>query len=97
MKLERIKNEQLELGNIVYSEYTEQYYIVSSLPRIIKEGNEQLKNMKSAWDFIDEYYNNLTWYQKIITKIKWSFDDFCGFFIRLYYKIIIKILYKKEG
>lgn len=38
MKLERIKNEQLELGNIVYSEYTEQYYIVSSLPRIIKEG-----------------------------------------------------------
>jgi hypothetical protein len=37
MKLERIKNEQLELGNIVYSEYTEQYYIVSCLPRIIKE------------------------------------------------------------
>jgi hypothetical protein len=60
-----------------------------------KRGQEQLDNMKSAWEFIDEYYNDLTWYRKIITKIRWSFDDFFGFFIRLYYKTIIKMLYKK--
>jgi hypothetical protein len=61
-----------------------------------KRGQEQLNNMKSAWDLIYEYYNSLPWYKKIITKIQWFFDDIVGFFIRLYYKIVIKILYKSK-
>ena len=59
-----------------------------------KKGQEQLNNMKSAWDLIDNYYNNLPFHKKIITKIQWFFDDVVGFFIRLYYKLVIKILYK---
>jgi hypothetical protein len=30
-----------------------------------KRGQEQLK---SAWSIIDDYYNSLPWYKKIITK-----------------------------
>jgi len=59
-----------------------------------KRGQEQLNNLKSAWSLIDEYYNSLPFYKKIITKIQWFFDDVVGFFIRLYYKLVIKILYK---
>lgn len=59
-----------------------------------KRGQEQLNNMKSAWDLIDEYYNSLPLHKKIIIKIQWFFDDIVGFFIRLYYKFLIKILYK---
>jgi hypothetical protein len=31
MKLERIQNNQLEIGNMVYSNYTEKYYIATFL------------------------------------------------------------------
>lgn len=34
MKLKRIKNNILQVGNVVYSNYTKKYYIVSNLPRI---------------------------------------------------------------
>ena len=40
-----------------------------------KRGQEQLNNMKSAWDFAmelqNEYYNSLPLYKKIIAKIQW--------------------------
>ena len=37
MKLNKINNNELQVGNIVYSDYTEKYYIVGCLPRIINE------------------------------------------------------------
>ena len=61
-----------------------------------KRGQEQLNNMKSAWDLIDEYYNSLPLHKKIITRIQWCFDDIVGFFIRLYYRLVIKILCKSK-
>ena len=65
-----------------------------------KRGQEQLNNMKSAWDFAmelqNEYYNSLPLYKKIIAKIQWCYDDIVGFFIRLYYRLVIKILCKSK-
>ena len=34
-----------------------------------KRGQEQLNNMKSVWELIDEYYGSLPFHKKIITKI----------------------------
>jgi len=37
MKLKKKNNNNLHIGDIVYSDYTRKYYIVASLPRIIKD------------------------------------------------------------
>jgi hypothetical protein len=41
--------------------------------------------LESPYDLLDDYYNGLVWYKKIITKIRWSLEDIYVKFLCIYY------------